>query len=1338
MTAPKLFNLAQMTTTTTGTGPVTLIAATTGYRTFVAAGVVNGDVVRYSISTGTATEYGTGVVSITGPTTSMSRVFGGSTTGVPIVLSGTSIVSLTPVAEDFLTVATPFYDTIAAVVAAMIPTDVMCIRTNGYYAAGDDGAATYIRVGAAPAHIGWVRSRDGAYWEIVQAGMDALNICQFGAIGDGNNANATTNTNAIKGVDDWILAHDPTGMYGGDIGVPEGDFRFNPSVIALHRARTLRGRGQRISLLQGIGTGVFLNYAAAACRIEDLGLQFSGATSDTAIDVAAGMDLVISRCNLQDYYIAFRSLGTVIIEDSFVYNGAFNVPSASGRAAQVLGGTFKLFSTSLNTSATVLPHPSIEIRACNQVYITDTSSANFSEGLLIDPLLGETVLDVQVEASTFGNNSAHAAHINAAGTVRRVLITGSGLNDTTGGDGVLVEGTGTINEVRVNGNSIRGNVGSGVRCTRANALMINDNTIAANTSDGISITGGPNVTGFIISGNAIGAFDGATGNGAWGIYISAFACDYYTVGPNVFKSNTNGDIFDGGTGTHKWTDYEYQFDNVAAATAYHVVNAVNEIQVFGYTTAGDGGAASYKRVAVAPSHSGAIHSADGTWWEIAEPQLRPQMFGAIGNGVALDHVAINNMLETAFQQGGVDCWSDPATYATAAPIIIKRGVYFRANHGYVIIRLANASNCSIAESYLFTTLYTTGAYDITDNANYTQNYGFEGIIFDGNWSGQSTLTLLYGVKMYGRQLRFVNCSIDNVAGVGFWSAGKGSPGAHPYNNTESAMPSLIDGLDITNCLDEHWINEGPPDTPKGTITTNYCGDPANIGTVPQVSRHFPGQPVNSVVWAMSGTFQYMNLNNAKFGYGLYIYASHRIYGDKLVIYGSWGGFYSEANAYGAISSVLVQAINRSWLADARPYLTTLSDDIMFPDVTIRRVTGNDNGGIGVLDSGGAQWGSIRNRQATVAGGTFVKLTAPGTNISAMDAKGCAVALHTAVGCSRVNVHCNFSGVGTVWLNDQAYIEGVFSFTGAVGTGNTFSSGVITTPFAAPQCLADSTFAYIDELGVHQRALSVYNHGLTAAATTPLYGQLNGPNVTITGATTISSFDVAPEGVLVNVRFSSAGGGPPLLTNSTALQCPTGHDTQTAQGDTMGALSLGAGNWKILWYQRAGVLPLSEGGTGASTAVTAANALNVPYVLASSGVGVPLTGTLVETTLATITIPAGAMGANGWFTVESAWSMTNSVNNKVMKVALAAVAIHTETSTTQLSWRNNTKTTNRNSAASQICSSNISAGYGITANPLTSHTVNTAVAQDITLTGTLANIADTITLEDYTVTVYYKA
>jgi hypothetical protein len=144
------------------------------------------------------------------------------------------------------------------------------------------------------------------------------------------------------------------------------------------------------------------------------------------------------------------------------------------------------------------------------------------------------------------------------------------------------------------------------------------------------------------------------------------------------------------------------------------------------------------------------------------------------------------------------------------------------------------------------------------------------------------------------------------------------------------------------------------------------------------------------------------------------------------------------------------------------------------------------------------------------------------------------------------------------------------------------------------------------------------------------------------------------------------------------------------------------------------------------------------VLASSGVGVPLTGTLVETTLATITIPAGAMGANGWFTVESAWSMTNSVNNKVMKVALAAVAIHTETSTTQLSWRNNTKTTNRNSAASQICSSNISAGYGITANPLTSHTVNTAVAQDITLTGTLANIADTITLEDYTVTVYYKA
>jgi hypothetical protein len=101
--AAKLFNLAQMISTTVGTGPVTLIAATSGYRTFVAAGVANGDLVSYSISNLGQHEFGVGVVTISGPITVMSRIMTGSTLGVLLPLDGSAIVTLTPRAEDLTT-----------------------------------------------------------------------------------------------------------------------------------------------------------------------------------------------------------------------------------------------------------------------------------------------------------------------------------------------------------------------------------------------------------------------------------------------------------------------------------------------------------------------------------------------------------------------------------------------------------------------------------------------------------------------------------------------------------------------------------------------------------------------------------------------------------------------------------------------------------------------------------------------------------------------------------------------------------------------------------------------------------------------------------------------------------------------------------------------------------------------------------------------------------------------------------------------------------------------------------------------------------------------------------
>lgn len=72
------------------------------------------------------------------------------------------------------------------------------------------------------------------------------------------------------------------------------------------------------------------------------------------------------------------------------------------------------------------------------------------------------------------------------------------------------------------------------------------------------------------------------------------------------------------------------------------------IQTQGYLTAGDAGRALYKRVEAEPAHPGKFQSADGVWWEIAEPILFPEQFGAT------DPAAI----ETAQLQAWLDAMGD--------------------------------------------------------------------------------------------------------------------------------------------------------------------------------------------------------------------------------------------------------------------------------------------------------------------------------------------------------------------------------------------------------------------------------------------------------------------------------------------------------------------------------------------------------------------------------------------------------------------------------------------------------------------------------------------------------
>ena len=95
----KLVNRAKMTTSTTGTGTITLGSASAGYQTFADAGVSNGDTVRYVIEDGNNFEIGSGVYTASG--TTLSRIVSeSSNSNNAITLSGSAVVFISATAAD--------------------------------------------------------------------------------------------------------------------------------------------------------------------------------------------------------------------------------------------------------------------------------------------------------------------------------------------------------------------------------------------------------------------------------------------------------------------------------------------------------------------------------------------------------------------------------------------------------------------------------------------------------------------------------------------------------------------------------------------------------------------------------------------------------------------------------------------------------------------------------------------------------------------------------------------------------------------------------------------------------------------------------------------------------------------------------------------------------------------------------------------------------------------------------------------------------------------------------------------------------------------------------------
>jgi len=139
------------------------------------------------------------------------------------------------------------------------------------------------------------------------------------------------------------------------------------------------------------------------------------------------------------------------------------------------------------------------------------------------------------------------------------------------------------------------------------------------------------------------------------------------------------------------------------------------------------------------------------------------------------------------------------------------------------------------------------------------------------------------------------------------------------------------------------------------------------------------------------------------------------------------------------------------------------------------------------------------------------------------------------------------------------------------------------------------------------------------------------------------------------------------------------------------------------------------------------------VLKQSAVPASVTGTVSETTLATIAVPAGAMGLNGAIQIISRWTFNNTANNKTLRVKFAGTDFLGYSATNSATGEILTIIQNRGVANSQIGDRlAVSGALGTTTANWVTSAIDTTVSQNITLTATLANTGETITLESYQV------
>lgn len=459
-------------------------------------------------------------------------------------------------------------------------------------------------------------------------------------------------------------------------------------------------------------------------------------------------------------------------------------------------------------------------------------------------------------------------------------------------------------------------------------------------------------------------------------------------------------------------------------------------------------------------------------------EIAVEIFGAKSDG-SDDAPAINAAIAFMSANGGGFVRFYKSAYRTGSTIYRRKNVKLVGVSGATRIKLLPNANCTIVEDFNYTMWESWSSGSLED---YPVGAGIDGFILDGNCDQQGAVSTTLANQVYG--LRTIShkhtiglVQICNVKGIGFHSkynttiqnAIRQTDRVEPYGNPDAiSAPCSYKEINVVNCLNEAYVFQGPADISIGVVTTNYNGFLGGAPALPvRTSLLFPGEEIHSVRVETNCVWQHINANGAIFGRGLYLNSFVRNVCGPFIGGGSWGTVLIGPSAYGDFSSLTLQQHLWAWGGDQKPYLECVTGTssgqnkgrMNFASVFLRRLNGENAGGIGILDNAGNHFGSIRNLggAAEKGHGLVIGSNSRGTTVGAIHLDSLQGTAHDGTPSAAIVIesgavdYCvdcaylvnNDKAIVNKGTNSRGYFSGIIRCNEGSTTGQISLEGVVS-------------------------------------------------------------------------------------------------------------------------------------------------------------------------------------------------------------------------------------------------------------------------------------------------------